>query len=107
MPNYAKIQIDAHSPWVRTNGGLYRPIPAVFDIGCKPVETQYTLGERVLVYHLSQSTKARVGKEIWFYHGPSYFDELLKTHGTWKFRPTEEIWDPAVPRVSQQRQLFA
>lgn len=91
-----KIREDSHGLYVRTNGGVYRPVPAKGLIGFDPLNllirlpSKYKAGEDVPVRHISQSVLAKVGEEHWWVHG----DNASFDTGRYKLVDTNTVWNP-------------
>lgn len=66
------IRQDQHSLFVKTGGGLFRPVVSMSDRHHKhvaPAPSQYQAGDRVKAHHIRQTSLAAVGTETWFLHG--------------------------------------
>ena len=84
----ARVRVDEHGPWVRTNGCVYRPQEAKYSyLNLMEVKTsRYGDGDEVKVRHISQSPHARVGEEVWASHGAYVLDG--------RFLSSERCWNP-------------
>jgi hypothetical protein len=84
----SKIKSDSHGPYVKVNGGVYRPQLSNMDyhIHTRVTETVFAVGDEVKVKNVNQTPFCRVirglHEEVWGYHG------------AYHLRPVEECWNP-------------
>lgn len=103
----AKIKQDSHSLYVRTNGSVYRPVPAKWSYphpsAIDPADpykggratTRFHEGDEVIVSNQEQSPFCTLLKpsiplytELWHSHG-TYYREDLST-----LKKSDEVWEP-------------